>query len=130
MEGIQKVYDFLNRAQNIYLATIENDQPRVRVYGASILFEGKLYFMAIKNSNAPKQLAKNPKFEICTFKNIVLRMNGKLVLDDRSEVKQALIKKIPALGESLGEENMLMYYVTDATATFYNLQGVSDVINF
>lgn len=130
MEGIQKIYDFLNKAQNFYLATMDGDQPRVRVYGASLLYEGKLYFMAIKNSNAPKQLAENPKFEICTFKNYVLRMNGKLVMDDRAEVKQALIKKIPALGASLGEENMLMYYVTEATATFYNLQGVSDVIKF
>lgn len=130
MEGIQKVYDFINKAQNFYLATMEGDQPRVRVYGASLLYEDKIYFMAIKNSNAPKQLAENPKFEICTFKNIVLRMSGKLVLDDRAEVKQALIKKIPALGESLGEEGMLMYYVSDATATFYNMQGVSDVIKF
>ena len=130
MEDVQKVYDFINRAQHFYLATMDGDQPRVRVYGASLLYEGKLYFMAIKGSNAPDQLAKNPKFEICTFKNNVLRMTGKLVLDDRTEVKQALIKKIPPLGESIGEEGMLMYYVTDATATFYNLRGVTEVIKF
>lgn len=130
MEDIQKVYDFIDKAQNFYLATIEGDQPRVRVYGDSLLFEGKIYFMAIKGSNAPNQLAQNPKFEICTFKHNVLRMSGKLVLDDRAEVKQALIKKLPALSASLGEEGMLMYYVTDATATFYNMQGVYEVIKF
>ncbi len=130
MEDIQKVYDFIDKVQNFYLATIDGDQPRVRVYGASLLYEGKIYFMAIKGSNAPKQLALNPKFEICAFKHNMLRMSGKLVLDDRPEVKKALIKKIPALGESLGEEGMQMYYVTDATATFSNMQGVSDVIKF
>lgn len=130
MEDIQKVYDFLNKAGEFYLATIEDDQPRVRVYGACLLFENKLYFMAIKGSAAPDQLAKNPKFEICTFKNNVLRMSGKLVMDNRLEIRNALIKKIPPLGESLGADNMVMYYVTDATATFYNLRGEYDVAHF
>ena len=130
MEDIQKVYDFLNKANEFYLATIEGYQPRVRVYGASLLFEGKLYFMAIKGTNAPDQLEKNPKFEICIFKNNVLRMSGKLVMDNRIEIRGALIKKIPALGESLGTENMIMYYVKDATATFSNLRGVYDVVHF
>ncbi len=130
MEDIQQVYDFLNKANEFYFSTLEGDPPRVRVYGASLLFAGKLYFMAIKGTNAPDQLEKNPKFEICIFKNNVLRMNGKLVMDNRIEVRGALIKKIPALGESLGTENMIMYYVKDATATFSNLRGVYDVVHF
>ena len=130
MEDIQKVYDFLNKANEFYLATIEGDQPRVRVYGASLLFEGKLYFMAIKGTEAPNQLEKNPKFEICIFKNNVLRMSGKLVMDNRLEIREALVQKIPALGMSIGTENMIMYYVKDADASFYNLQGVYDSAHF
>ena len=42
MEDIQKVYDFIDKAQNFYLATIEGDQPRVRVYGGSLLFDGTI----------------------------------------------------------------------------------------
>ena len=38
MEGIQKVYDFLEKAGTFYLATVEGDQPRVRPYGGMLLF--------------------------------------------------------------------------------------------
>ena len=41
MEGIKKVYDFLENAGTFYLATVEGDQPRVRPYGAMLFFEEK-----------------------------------------------------------------------------------------
>ena len=57
-------------------------------------------------------------------------MSGKLVMDNRLEIREALVQKIPALGMSIGTENMIMYYVKDADASFYNLQGVYDSAHF
>ena len=37
MESAKKVFDFLENAKTFYLATVEGDQPRVRVYGAQLL---------------------------------------------------------------------------------------------
>ena len=51
MEDIQKVFDFLQKAGTFYLATVEGDQPRVRPYGAKLLFEGKIYIMAFGKTN-------------------------------------------------------------------------------
>ncbi|MGI6793573.1 NimC/NimA family protein [Bacteroides sp. KG68] len=130
MEGIKKVYDFMDEAKNFYFATVEGDQPRVRVYGAVLLFENKIYLMVMNGTKAPAQLAENPKFEACAFKGKWLRLSGKLVPDGRAEVKKAMIEKMPPLGESLGEEGLLMYYVKDATAVFADMKGEIETIIF
>ena len=132
MEAIQKVYDFIEEVHNYYLATVEGDQPRVRIYGTILLFEGKLYIMAFSKSAATFQLAANPKFEICAFKGKTLRLSGKLNLDERQEVKDAMLAKAPALKAAVGENGAgaQMYYISEATAIFSDLKGNSETLNF
>ena len=132
MEGIQKVYDFLEKSGSFYLATVEGDQPRVRVYGAILFFENKIYIMAFGETNATHQLAVNPKAEICAFKGQTLRIECKLIKDDRPEVSKAMAEKMPQLKPLFGEngETGMMYYLTDATATFFNIMETVEVIKF
>lgn len=132
MEGIKKVYDFIDEVHNYYLATVEGDQPRVRVYGTILMYEDKLYIMAFSKSNATEQIAQNPKFEICAFKGKWLRLSGKLNHDNRQEVKNAMLAKMPSLKAAVGENGAgaQMYYISDATATFANMKGESETYNF
>ena len=132
MEGVKKVYDFLEEAKTFYLATAEGDQPRVRPYGAMLFFEGKIYIMAFGKTNATRQIGQNQKAEICAFKGQTLRIECKLVEDNRPEVGKALVEKMPVLKTALGEngENGVMYYLADATATFYKMMDVDQVIKF
>ncbi len=132
MENVQKVYDFLVDAKCFYLATVEGDQPRVRPYGAQLMYEGKLYLMAFGKTNATRQLAANQKAEICAFKGQTLRVECKLIEDNRAEVKKALVDAMPQLKAALGEngENGVMYSVSDATATFYQLMDPVETIKF
>ena len=132
MEGVKKVYDFLEEAKTFYLATAEGDQPRVRPYGAMLFFEGKIYIMAFRKTNATRQIGQNQKAEICAFKGQTLRIECKLVEDNRPEVGKALVEKMPVLKTALGEngENGVMYYLADATATFYKMMDVDQVIKF
>ena len=132
MEGIKKVYDFLEDAGTFYLATVEGGQPRVRPYGALLMLDGKIYIMAFGQTNATRQIAENNKAEICAFKGQTLRIECKLVQDDNPEVAKALIDKMPALKPALGEngENGVMYYLTDATATFFQLMEPVETITF
>lgn len=132
MENIKKVYDFLDDAKSFYLATVEGDQPRVRVYGAILLFEDNLYIMAFGQTNATRQIQANPKAEICAFKGQTLRIECKLALDDRQAVKDAMMTKMPNLKAIAGEDGKgaMMYRVKDATATFYNLMDPVEVIKF
>ena len=132
MEEIRKVYDFLEKAGTFYLATAEGDQPRVRPYGAMLFFEGKIYIMAFGKTNATRQIAANPKAEICAFKGQTLRIECTLVEDNRQEVGRALVEKMPVLKKALGEngENGVMYYLKDAKADFFKMTELVDTITF
>jgi uncharacterized pyridoxamine 5'-phosphate oxidase family protein len=132
MEGIEKVFGFLEDAKTFYLATVEGDQPRVRPYGAMLFFEGKIYIMAFGKTNATRQIANNAKAEICAFKGKTLRIECKLVEDNRPEVGKALVDKKPSLKAALGEngENGVMYYLADAKANFFKLMELEETITF
>lgn len=132
MENVKKVYDFLENAKTFYLATVEGDQPRVRPYGAMLFFEEKIYIMAFGKTNATRQIAENPKAEICAFKGQTLRIECKLVEDNRPEVGKALVDKMPVLKPALGEngENGVMYYLADATATFFQMMEPVETVIF
>ena len=119
-------------AKTFYLATVEGDQPRVRPYGAMLYFEGKIYIMAFGQTNATRQIAANCKAEICAFKGKTLRIECKLVEDNRPEVGKVLVDKMPVLKPALGEngENAVMYYLKDATASFFKMMELEEAIKF
>ena len=132
MEAIKKVYNFLEEAKTFFLATVEGDQPRVRPYGAQLFYEGNLYLMSFGETAATKQIAQNPKAELCAFKGQTLRVACVLVEDQRPEVKKALAEKMPSLKPLLGEngEKGVMYKVTNATATFFKLMEPVETVTF
>jgi len=132
MADVKKVYDFLENAGTFYLATVEGDQPRVRPYGAMLYFEDKIYIMAFGKTDATRQIAANPKAEICAFKGQTLRIECTLVEDNRPEVGRALVDKMPSLKAALGEngENGVMYYLKDAKANFFKLMELVETVTF
>ena len=132
MEAAKKVYEFLEDAKTFYLATMEGNQPRVRPYGAMLFFEGKNYIMAFGQTNATRQIAANQKAEICAFKGRTLRIECKLVEDNRPEVGKALVDKMPVLKPVLGEngENGVMCYLKDATANFFKMMELDETVKF
>ena len=86
MTDIERVCQFLDEAQTYYLATVEGDQPRVRPFGTALIYDGKLYIQTGKVKPVSKQLAVNPKAEICAFKDGKwLRVAGELINDDNRD---------------------------------------------
>ncbi len=133
MEGIEKVYQFLADAQTYYLATVEGDQPRVRPFGTALLYGGRLYIETGKVKSVSKQLAANPKAEICAFMNGKwLRVAGELVNDDNRDVKVAMLEKMPSLAAmySPDDGNMQMLYFRNATATFSSFTEAPETVCF
>ena len=133
MEGIEKVYRFLNEAQTYYLATVEGDQPRVRPFGTALLWDGKLYIQTGKANAVSRQIAANPRAEICAFRDGKwLRVAGELVNDDSREFKAAMLEKMPALKAmySADDGNMQMLYFRNAAATFSSFTEAPETICF
>ena len=132
-EGVERVYYFLNDAGTYYLATIEGEQPRVRPFGTALLYDGKLYLQTGKSKEVSKQLAANPKVELCAFMGgSWLRVAGELVNDDNRDVKVAMLRKMPDLKAmySPDDGNMQMLYLKNATATFSSFTSEPEIIKF
>jgi len=102
---MKRVYDFLKKANVYYLATVEGEVPRVRPFGTINEFEGKLYIQTGKVKPTSKQLASNPKAEICAFcEGEWIRVACELVEDDRFEARKSMLDAYPNL-RSMYDEN-------------------------
>ncbi len=133
MEGIERVYQFLTEAGTYYLATVDGDQPRVRAFGTALLCDGKLYIQTGKVKDVSRQIAANPKVEICAFKDGKwLRVAGELVNDDSYDVKVAMLEKMPSLKAmySADDDNMQMLYFKNASATFSSFTEAPETVCF
>ena len=130
---MERVYEFLKNAGTYYLATVEGDQPRVRPFGTALIFEGKLYIQTGKVKPCSKQLAANPKAEICAFAGGKwIRIAGELIDDDRFEAKKSMLDAYPNLRGSYSEDdgNTQVLYFKNATATISSFVGEPEVITF
>jgi len=119
---MQTVNDFLKKAGTYYLATIDGDQPRVRPFGTINLFEGRLYIQTGKKKDVVKQISANPKVEISAFDGGAwIRIAATLVEDNRAEVQESMLEAYPQLRGmyAVNDGNNVVFYLKDATATFY-----------
>lgn len=130
---MQRVCDFLKKAGTYYLATVEGDQPRVRPFGTAHIFEGKLYIQTGKVKPTAKQIAANPKVEICAMSGGEwIRVTGKLVEDDRVEARKSMLDAYPSLRKMYDENdgNTVVYYFKDATAVISAFTHEPEIIKF
>ncbi len=133
MTNLEKVLAFLDDAQTYYLATVDGDQPRVRPFGTALLYDGRLYIQTGKVKAVSRQLAANPKAEICAFKDgCWLRLSGTLVNDDSRAVKAAMLDKMPMLRSMYSEDddNTQVLYFKDAEATFSSFTQPPETFRF
>ena len=132
---MSKVNDFLTEAGVFYLATVDGDQPRVRPFGTVLVYDGKLYIQTGKVKPVSKQLAANPKAEICAFDGQTgtwLRVSGELINDDSRDVKVAMLEKYPDLKAMYNpdDDNTQVLFFKDATATFSSFTAAPEEFTF
>ncbi|MCD7957518.1 MAG: pyridoxamine 5'-phosphate oxidase family protein [Lachnospiraceae bacterium] len=131
---MQKVYEFLKNAGTYYLATVDGDQARVRPFGTIHIYDGKLYIQTGKTKDVAKQIAANPKVEICAMsKGDWIRVCGTLVLDERVEAQESMLDAYPNLKKMYttgSEGNTAVYYFKDAVATISSFSHEPEVIRF
>lgn len=130
---MNRVCEFLKNAGVYYLATVEGDQPRVRPFGTAHIFEGKLYIQTGKVKPCSKQLAANPKAEICAFKDGAwLRVACELIEDDRVEARKSMLDAYPNLRGMYNENdgNTQVLYLKNAVATFSSFTAPAETVEF
>lgn len=134
-QTIEDVCNFLQQCGTYYLATVENEQPRVRPFGTAAIYENRLYIQTGKRKNVAKQMAANPRVEICAYdqpKGEWIRIEAFVVPDERIEAKQFMLDQYPALKPmySATDDNTLVLYLSDITATFYSFEKEPKIIKF
>ena len=130
---MQRAYDFLKKAGTYYLATTDGDQPHVRPFGTANIFEGKLYIQTGLVKPVAKQLLANPKAEICAMTGGKwIRIEGKLVLDERTEAQKAMLDAYPNLRGMYSENdgNTAVFYFEEATATISSFTDPPETFTF
>lgn len=130
---MERVYEFLKNAGTYYLATVEGDQPRVRPFGTAHVFEGRLYIQTGRSKPTSRQLADNPKAEICAFHlGKWIRIAGELVDDDRVEAKKSMLDAYPNLRSMYDENdgNTQVLYFRNSVATISSFTAAPEVIRF
>ncbi|MBP5693926.1 MAG: pyridoxamine 5'-phosphate oxidase family protein [Bacilli bacterium] len=133
MKNVERVYNFLNEVGAYSLATNENDQPRVRIFGTILLDNEKLYIQTGKRKDVAKQLFANPKAEICAFNGKEwIRIACELVEKDDRNLRIAMLEKMPSLRAMYNEDdgNMVLFELRNAKATFSSFASAPETIEF
>lgn len=130
---MQEVHDFLKKVGTYYIATEDGDQARVRPFGTIDLFEDKLYIQTGAVKDFARQLAANPKVEICAFDGSAwLRVAATLVEDPSIEAQKHMLEAYPSLGAMYqpGDGNNEVFYLTGCTATFSSFTTEPRTVTF
>lgn len=134
MDILQEIKDYLAECKVFYLATVDGDNARVRPFGVSEIYNGRLYFMSGKGKDVFKQLEKNPNFEVSATKANGaewIRVSGKLVNDDDVVMKQYLLDQNPELKQLYqADDNMAAMYITEGEARFFSFSEPERRVKF
>ena len=130
---MKETQEFIKKCGVYYLATIDNDKPRVRPFGTIEIFEDKLYIQTGKKKDVYKQILNNPHVELSAFsEGRWIRVEGELVPDDRMEAKKDMLDKNPNLRGMYDEldDNTIVLYFKNAKATFYSFTEAPKTVEF
>ena len=130
---MNEVLEYLKKCKTFYIATMDGDQPRVRPFGIAEEYEGKIYIQTGKIKNVSKQMAINPKIEICACDGPTwIRIEGEAVNDDRREAKAYVLDCNPSLKGmySADDDNTQVLYFRNATATFSSFTEAPETFEF
>lgn len=134
MDFLQEIKDYLAECKVFYLATVDGDNARVRPFGVSEIFNGRLYLMSGKSKDVFKQLVKNPNFELSATKANGaewIRVSGKLVNDDDVVMKQYILDQNPELKQLYqADDNMAAMYITEGEARFFSFNEPERRVKF
>jgi len=131
---MKEVYEFLKKCGVYYLATVENDQPRVRPFGTVDLFEDKLYIQTGKVKAVAQQMKANPKVELSAMSpdGRWIRIAAEAVLDENIKAQEHMLDEYPNLKAMYqpGDGNTEVYYLKNAVAQICSFTEAPREIRF
>ena len=141
MKTFQDCISFTNENPICYLATVENDQPRVRALAFWFADETGFYFQTATMKEIPQQLEKNPNVEVCFYKQdsisgIMLRIAGKAEFLHEKALKEKALEDRPFLkkfGLTAESPALVLFRISHGEAHFWTMENNSkpkEIIQF
>lgn len=132
----EKVFDFMQKAGVLFLATVKGEKPKNRPIGFKMLVDNQIYFLTAESKEVHTQMIKNTNVEfVGLFENQFIRYYGRVVFDndeDKSLLKKAF-EIMPMLEKMYGEgceDKPVIFHVDKATAEIRDMFGVKEAYNF
>jgi pyridoxamine 5'-phosphate oxidase len=128
---IQDCIKFTNENPICYVATVENDQPRVRALGFWFADETGFYFQTASVKEFPHQLEINPKTEVCFYHHegmigTMLRISGSVeFLHDRAFKEKALNDRpfLKGFGMTVDSPGLVLFRIAHGQANFWTMEN-------
>ena len=132
--NIQAYIDFAMSNPVCYLATIENDQPRVRAVLLMFADESGFYFETLSPKAMSKQLHRNPKVEVCFYNNPPdlsdakeMRITGTVEFVNEEMIIKEVYEKVKFLEDLTGQPIkpfLEVFKIGTGNTHFWTLQDV------
>jgi pyridoxamine 5'-phosphate oxidase len=128
---IKDCIKFTNENPICYLATAEDDQPRVRALGLWFADETGFYFQTSSFKEIPDQLKENPQTEVCFYKHTgmigtMLRISGKTEFIDDLKLKEKVLNDRPFLksyGLTVDSPGLILFRIAHGQAHFWIMEN-------
>jgi pyridoxamine 5'-phosphate oxidase len=130
-KNIQDCIKFANENPICYLATLEKDQPRVRVLGFWFADETGFYFQTSTIKEFSQQLKKNPKTEVCFYKHegmigTMVRISGQIEFVHDIKLRERVFIDRPFLkdfGMTTESPNLVLFRISHGQAYFWTMEN-------
>lgn len=132
----EEVFDYLQKAGVLFLATVKGDKPKNRPIGFKMLVNDQIYFLTGESKEVNAQMIKNTNVEfVGQVDDGFIRYYGRVVFDDDED--KALLNKafeiMPMLEQLYGDDsgnNAVIFHVSKATAEIRDMFGIKKAYNF
>lgn len=131
-KNMNEIYEFLKKCGTYYIATVENNEPKIRPFGTIDIYDNCLTIQTGKVKEVSKQIHNNPNIQICAFDGKTwIRLKAKAIEDERIEAAKHMLDAYPSLQGMYkpGDGNNEIFKLTEVTATFYSFTSEPKVIN-
>ena len=126
---MNEVYEFLKKCGVYYLATIDDNKPKVRPFGTIDMYNGKLYIQTGKVKDVANQMKTNLSG---MFEDKWIRVSAQVVLDESIEAQKHMLDSYPSLQGmyKAGDGNTEVYYLKNVTAQICSFSQEPKIIEF
>ena len=121
---MNRVVEELKNVKVFYVATIDNNQPRVRPFSSVVDIDGEAYICSGNYKEFYKQFKVNPNVELCGMyeDSSWLRVSATLVEDSRIEIQQIILDDPtgPSALYKAGDGKFVCFKLTNIKAYKYS----------